>query len=57
MTGGEHQVQVQLSYDEAYEILNRCLLAQGEDTKLFRDALRKLAWAIEHSHTEDGKAA
>lgn len=57
MTGEERPVQVQLSYDEAYEILNRCLLAQGEDTKLFRDALRKLAWAIEKTHAEDVNAA
>lgn len=50
-------MQVELSYDEAYEILNRCLLAQGEDTNLFRDALRKLAWAIEKTHAEDTTAA
>lgn len=53
MNGENHNVRVELSYEEAYEILNRCLLAHGDDTKLFRDALRKLAWAIEKTHDEN----
>lgn len=57
MSGENKHVRVDLSYDEAYEILNRCLLATGEDTKLFRDALRKLAWAIEKTHAEDTQVA
>lgn len=43
----ERAVKVEFLYDEAYEILSRCLYSSQADTPLFRDALRKLAWAIE----------
>jgi hypothetical protein len=50
-------VIVSLTTDEAYEILNRCLSSAGDDTPLFRDALRRFAWAIEHSNQIDDEAA
>lgn len=45
-------VVVTLSYEQAYEILNRCLASSREDTPVFRDALRRLAWAIEHDEAQ-----
>ncbi len=57
MSAHGHNVQVELTYDEAHEILTRCLLASGEDTACFRDALRKLAWAIERAHIEEPSVA
>ncbi len=55
----EHEdriVVVTLTYDEAYEILNHCLQSAGDDTPMFRKALRRLAWAIE-CRDEDTDAA
>lgn len=52
----EREVVVELSYDEAYEILNRCLQSSDDDTPLFRDALRRLAWAIEKGRLDDDAA-
>lgn len=49
----ERPVVVRLTVDEAYELLNACLQHAGEDTPLFRDALRRLAWAIEAKREED----
>jgi hypothetical protein len=40
-------VYVLLSREEAYEILMRCLQSEEEDTPVFRNALRRLARAIE----------
>lgn len=57
MKDEERPVIVSLSADEAYEILNRCLSSVGDDTPLFRDALRRFAWAIEHSSHSDDEAA
>jgi|GEM_PF-2466871 len=57
MKDEERPVVVSLTTDEAYEILNRCLSSVGDDTPLFRDALRRFAWAIERSnHIEDDAA-
>ena len=57
MSGDERPITVELSYDEAYEILNRCLLAEGEDNHLFRAALLKLARAIESNQDQDSIVA
>ncbi|MBL8069240.1 MAG: hypothetical protein JNM28_12390 [Armatimonadetes bacterium] len=57
MRDEERPVVVNLSIDEAYEILNRCLGSAGDDTPLFRDALRRFAWAIERSNQVDEEAA
>lgn len=57
MKDEERPVVVNLSTDEAYEILNRCLSSAGDDTPLFRDALRRFAWAIERSSQADDDAA
>jgi len=40
-------VYVLLSREEAYELLMRCLQSEEEDTPVFRNALRRLARAIE----------
>lgn len=47
MNDADRTVVVHLSVEEAYELLNRCLASPGDDTPLFREALRTLAWAIE----------
>lgn len=57
MKDEERPVVVALTTDEAYEILNRCLSSAGDDTPLFRDALRRFAWAIEHSSQLQDEAA
>ena len=43
----EELVHVLLSKDEAYELLTRCIQSEEEDTAVFRNALRRLARAIE----------
>lgn len=53
MSAHNPNVSVELTVDEAHEILTRCLLASGEDTKCFRDALRKLAFAIERASADE----
>ena len=57
MENEERIVVVRLTYDEAYEILNHCLQSAGDDTPLFRKALRRLAWAIECPADDDMRAA
>jgi hypothetical protein len=57
MRDEERPVVVSLTVDEAYEILNRCLSSAGDDTPLFRDALRRFAWAIEKSSQLEDEAA
>lgn len=48
----ERTVLVSLTEDEAYELLGHCLQSAGDDTPLFREALRRLAWAIETREQE-----
>lgn len=48
----ETNVSLELSHDEACEILNRCLLAVGDDTPMFRDVMRRLARAIEQAERD-----
>jgi len=48
----ERTVLVSLTEDEAYELLGHCLQSAGDDTPLFREALRRLAWAIEAREQE-----
>ncbi|MDI9639386.1 hypothetical protein QPK87_19235 [Kamptonema cortianum] len=50
-------VVVTLTYDEACELLTRCLESQGEDTAVFRDALQRLARAIEPNQRNNRQAA
>jgi hypothetical protein len=57
MNDEKRPVIVSLTEEEAYEILNRCLSSAGDDTPLFRDALRRFAWAIEHSRMKADEAA
>jgi len=52
----ERSVVINLSYDEASEILARCLASNIDDTPAFRAALMRLAWAIEAYEPHD-KAA
>lgn len=57
MAQEERLVIVQLSKDEAYEILTRCLRSDDQDTPLFRSALRRFARAIEScTHADEKKA-
>lgn len=57
MKDEDRPVIVSLTTDEAYELLNRCLSSVGDDTPLFRDALRRFAWAIEKSNQIEDEAA
>lgn len=53
MNDEERSVVIQLTYDEASEILARCLASNMDDTPAFRAALMRLAWAIEaYDHHE-----
>jgi hypothetical protein len=47
MKGHEDHVKVLLTKEEAYELLMRCLQSDEDDTPVFRNALRRLARAIE----------
>lgn len=47
MDRSHEEVYVLLTREEAYEILMRCLQSEEEDTPVFRNALRRLARAIE----------
>lgn len=49
-------VRVELTHEEAYEILMRCLQSAEQDTPTFHSAIQRLARAIEAQHT-DPKAA
>jgi hypothetical protein len=49
-------VRVELTHDEAYEILMRCLQSAERDTPVFHTAIQRLARAIEAQH-EPSKAA
>ena len=50
-------VKVELSHDEAYEILMRCLQSIEQDTPTFHSAIQKLARAIESGRHSYKKAA
>lgn len=43
----EELIQVLLTREEAYDLLMRCLQSDEEDTPVFRNAIRRLARAIE----------
>ncbi|MBX3114651.1 MAG: hypothetical protein KF836_08810 [Fimbriimonadaceae bacterium] len=47
MNDEERSVVINLTYEEAGEILARCLASNMDDTPTFRAALMRLAWAIE----------
>jgi hypothetical protein len=57
MPSDEFEVQVELTRDEAYEILMRCLQSDEADTPLFKAALKKLARAIEAPRHPRNEAA
>ena len=46
-----------LSREEAYELLMCCLASDGDDSVVFRNALRRLARAIESKGRSIGLAA
>jgi hypothetical protein len=50
-------VQVELTHEEAYEILMRCLQSAEQDTPTFHSAIQRLARAIEAHHEPSRKAA
>ena len=45
-------VKVELTHEEAYEILMRCLQSAEQDTPVFHSAIRRLARAIESDATK-----
>ncbi|MEX2243923.1 MAG: hypothetical protein WD716_08770 [Fimbriimonadaceae bacterium] len=50
-------VKVELTHDEAHEILMRCLQSPEKDTPVFHSAIQRLARAIEAHHEPDSRAA
>jgi hypothetical protein len=50
-------VRIELTHDEAYEILMRCLQSPEQDTPIFHAAIQRLARAIEAQHEPGAKAA
>lgn len=57
MEGADCLVNVELTRDEAYEILSRCLQSIERDNPTFHTAIRKLARAIESEGDTYGKVA
>ncbi|HXH62416.1 MAG TPA: hypothetical protein VNI20_13800 [Fimbriimonadaceae bacterium] len=47
MDGETRNVRVELTHEEAYEILMRCLQSAEKDTPVFHSAIARLARAIE----------
>lgn len=47
MDGSTRTVKVELTTEEAYEILMRCLQSAEKDTPVFHAAIQRLARAIE----------
>ena len=46
MDGDQRRVLIDMSHEEAFEILMRCLESAEQDTPVFRTAIRILASAI-----------
>ncbi len=57
MDGRTRTVKVELTADEAYEILMRCLQSAEKDTPVFHSAIQRLARAIEADSGSAAKAA
>lgn len=57
MEGFDKTVKVELSHEEAYEVLMRCLQSIEQDTPTFHSAIQKLARAIEAGRDTSKKAA
>ena len=57
MDGSTRTVKVELTAEEAYEILMRCLQSAEKDTPVFHSAIQRLARAIEADATVTPRAA
>lgn len=57
MKGLNSTVTVELTQDEAHEVLMRCLQSIEKDTAEFHSAIKKLARAIDSEHDSSKKAA
>lgn len=57
MKGLNSTVTVELTQDEAHEVLMRCLQSIEKDTAEFHSAIKKLARAIDSGHDSSKKAA
>jgi len=51
MSHGERTIDIQLTEDEAMELLSRCMCSTAEDSDVSVRALRKLAKAIQLEDT------
>lgn len=45
----EREIVLRLSFDEAFELIDRCVASQGLDTDALRSALIKLTNAVRES--------
>ena len=57
MDGEQRRVLVDFSHEEAFEILMRCLQSAEQDTPVFRNAIRILAYEIRQPAQKDQKTA
>lgn len=45
-------LNIDLTEEEAYELLFRCLQSTDQDTPVFQSALKRIANALQNSHAE-----